>query len=91
MPATEITVFDPGGAGDGSGFCALIQTDTGADAPAATVVTESGERLPISVVSVDPSRGLWSAYLEDGISVGEGYLEVKAGGCINTRATPTDS
>lgn len=89
MPQIEILDFDPPAPSDGVGFCMLFRTPPGGASPTVEVTAESGEVLPLQVVALGPGRDLWSAYLDDGIEIGDGYLKVRAGDCVSTGGTPS--
>ncbi len=42
----------------------------------------------MQVVELNASRGLWSAYLDDGAELGEGAVEAKTDTCKNIRYLP---
>ncbi len=88
MPSIRIINLEPGDGPIGTGFCVLMNTGAGTGAPSAEAVAAGGARHPMTVVAVDGQRGLWSAYLDDGIDLRGGKVTVKSDGCVGGALAP---
>ncbi len=89
MPSVRISTFEPATGTIGTGFCMFIRTSGGASQPTAVGVDSQGTRYPMPVTEVDGQRGLWSAYLDDGIDLTNGRVTVKVDGCVGGNPPPT--
>lgn len=92
MAGVRILVVDPGSAPDGAGFCVLIATPSGSDAPTVSVSADDGSVMALEVRPESEQGSLWSAYLDDGVTVGsEDSIEAKLGGCVRLGSPPIRS
>ena len=88
MPSIFFKNLDPDSAQRGTGFCLLVQVSPGGEAPSVTLTSENGGTTELAVTPLDGARGLWSAYLDDGIDFGRGVLKAVSGTCTVEGAAP---
>ncbi len=88
MASVVIINIDPGVGQIGTGFCVLVQAAPGGQAPAVAANADDGQSYALPTVALDPQRGLWSAYMDDGPDLGSGVITVDAGTCSTSSGAP---